>query len=92
MIQLIFLGPSRKSPLSKPDGLIHCEDAMLWLLLHAPGAILDIPAAQLPDKSKADSLARTIVCIQTVWFCLQCVPCLAQGLVVNLLRLDVFAH
>ena len=44
------------------------------------------------DKSKANSLAKAIVCIQAVWFCTQCIARLAQGMPISLLELNTFAH
>lgn len=44
------------------------------------------------DKSKANSLAKAIVCIQAFWFCTQCIVRIAQGLPVSLLELNTFAH
>ena len=44
------------------------------------------------DKSKANSLAKAIVCIQAVWFCAQVVGRLVQGMPISLLELNTFAH
>ncbi|KAL8960938.1 MAG: hypothetical protein Q9183_005380, partial [Haloplaca sp. 2 TL-2023] len=44
------------------------------------------------DKSKANGLAKTIVCIQASWFCIQCIARLGQHLPVSLLELNTFAH
>ncbi|KAL8783339.1 MAG: hypothetical protein Q9195_009419 [Heterodermia aff. obscurata] len=44
------------------------------------------------DKSKANGLAKTIVCIQAAWFCTQCIVRLAQGIPISLLELNTFAH
>ena len=44
------------------------------------------------DRSKANGLAKTIVCIQALWFCTQCIVRLAQGIPISLLELNTFAH
>ena len=44
------------------------------------------------DKSKANGLAKTIVCVQAAWFCTQCVARLGQGMPISLLELNTFAH
>lgn len=44
------------------------------------------------DKSKANGLAKSIVCIQAAWFCAQCIARIAQGMPVSLLELNTFAH
>ena len=44
------------------------------------------------DKSKANGLAKAIVCIQALWFCTQCIARLAQGMPISLLELNTFAH
>ena len=44
------------------------------------------------DKSKANGLAKTIVCVQAAWFCTQCIARLGQGLPISLLELNTFAH
>ena len=44
------------------------------------------------DKSKANSLAKTIVCVQAAWFCTQCIARLGQGMPISLLELNTFAH
>ena len=44
------------------------------------------------DKSKANSLAKAIVCIQAIWFCAQVIGRLAQGIPISLLELNTFAH
>ncbi|MCJ1477821.1 hypothetical protein MMC13_006494 [Lambiella insularis] len=44
------------------------------------------------DKSKANNLAKAIVCIQAVWFCAQVVRGLVPGMSISLLELNTFAH
>jgi len=51
-----------------------------------------ISETQIRDKSKASGLAKTLVCIQAAWFCMQCIVRLTQGLTISLLELNTFAH
>lgn len=44
------------------------------------------------DKSKANQLAKTIICIQAVWFMVETLSRIIQGLAVSLLELNTFAH
>ena len=44
------------------------------------------------DKSKANGLAKTIVCVQAAWFCTQCIARLGQRMPISLLELNTFAH
>jgi len=37
-------------------------------------------------------LAKTLVCIQAIWFCIQCIVRLSQKLTISLLELNTFAH
>lgn len=52
----------------------------------------DISENEIRDKSKASALAKTLVCIQAGWFCVQCIARLSQGLAISLLELNTFAH
>lgn len=47
---------------------------------------------QITDKSKANNMAKIIVCLQVVWFCSQCIVRLALCLPICLLELNTFAH
>ncbi|KAK1782983.1 hypothetical protein QBC45DRAFT_175388 [Copromyces sp. CBS 386.78] len=46
------------------------------------------------DKSKGNTMAKTLVCIQASWFCIQCLTRFAQGLslAISLLELNTFGH
>ncbi|KAF8856757.1 hypothetical protein BDZ45DRAFT_593776 [Acephala macrosclerotiorum] len=63
-----------------------------FLATYAPELIPRITPAEIEDKSKADGLAKFLVCIQATWFCLQCVTRMAQRLSISLLELNTFAH
>ncbi|KAL8826714.1 MAG: hypothetical protein Q9170_007301 [Blastenia crenularia] len=67
-------------------------DGLRFLLEHHPEALPDVTTEQIKDKSKADSLKKTLVCAQALWFCAQCITRLAQSLPVSLLELNTFGH
>ncbi|KAK5683659.1 hypothetical protein LTS10_005193 [Elasticomyces elasticus] len=52
----------------------------------------DVSREAIQDRSKASPLAKTIVCLQALWFCVQCLTRLIQGLSISLLELNTFAH
>lgn len=54
--------------------------------------IPNVSADHIREKSKANSLAKTIVCLQASWFCVQCIGRLRQGFGVSLLEFNTFAH
>jgi hypothetical protein len=80
-----FLPNSRQRLTLTPSGL-------LYILEHEPDLIPNISEEYICDKSKARNLAKTLVCLQALWFCVQCLARLAQGLAVSLLELNVFGH
>ena len=68
------------------------SDGIRFLLEHEPDFLPDISEEQIQDKSKADSFAKTLVCAQALWFCVQCISRLSQSLPVSLLELNTFGH
>ena len=58
----------------------------------APELIPDIAEKHIKDKSKADSLAKFLVCLQALWFCVQCITRVSQREAISLLELNTFAH
>ena len=62
------------------------------LTINEPDLISKISAEDIKDKSKANALGKTLVCLQASWFCLQCVTRVRQGLAITLLELNTFAH
>ena len=63
-----------------------------YIAMKAPELIPDIAEKQIKDKSKADSLAKFIVCLQALWFCVQCITRVSQRKAISLLELNTFAH
>jgi hypothetical protein len=53
---------------------------------------LDISHHYISDKSNASGLAKAIVCIQALWFCIQALSRVLQSFPVTLLELNTFAH
>ncbi|KAK3317250.1 hypothetical protein B0T19DRAFT_434545 [Cercophora scortea] len=53
---------------------------------------LNISQADLADKSKANGMAKALVCIQALWFVIQCIARVAQNLPLSLLELNTVAH
>jgi hypothetical protein len=68
-----------------PEGLIH--------LAENEGHIVpDISEEHIRDKSKADGFAKTVVCIQALWFLTQVVGRLAIGYPISLLEMNTLLH
>ncbi|KAH7010588.1 uncharacterized protein B0I36DRAFT_257457 [Microdochium trichocladiopsis] len=53
---------------------------------------LDISEEDLVDKRKGSGIAKALVCLQAIWFCLQCFARVLQQLPLSLLELNTFAH
>lgn len=52
----------------------------------------DVSSAEISDKSKADGLAKALVCLQATWMLLQTVARLAAGLPITLLEINTIGH
>ncbi len=65
---------------------------VLRLATVAPHLLPNLSISQISDKSKANNLAKTIVCLQASWFISQCISRMAGHLSVSLLELSTFAH
>ncbi|TKA66839.1 hypothetical protein B0A55_08819 [Friedmanniomyces simplex] len=76
----------------KPERLVLTADGLKLLATIEPSLIPDVSREAIQDKSKASPLAKTIVCLQAFWFCIQCATRLAQDLSISLLELNTFAH
>lgn len=68
-----------------PEGLLHLAETEEHLLP-------DISAEHIKDKSKADGFAKTIVCIQALWFLTQVIGRLAMGCPISLLEMNTMLH
>ena len=67
-------------------------DALEFLAKVRPDLIPDISADYIRDKSKANPLAKALICLQALYFCLHLVTWLSFGLGVTLLEMNTFAH
>ena len=65
---------------------------LTYIAEKAPGLIPSISEKQIKDRSKADNLAKLIVCLQALWFCVQCMTRVTQRKAISLLELNTFAH
>lgn len=68
------------------------EPGLLHILEHVPEILPDLPESDMLDKSKANLLAKSIVCLQAFWFCVQCVARLSQGASISLLEPNTLGH
>ncbi|KAH7152567.1 hypothetical protein EDB81DRAFT_647346 [Dactylonectria macrodidyma] len=57
-----------------------------------PELLSPITTQAIEDKSKANNMAKAIVCVQSAWFCIQCISRFAQNLPISLLEINTFAH
>ena len=53
---------------------------------------LNLPAAELADKSKFDVLGNLVASVQALWFCMQSIARVQQGLAISLLEVSTMAH
>ncbi|OQO12314.1 hypothetical protein B0A48_02956 [Cryoendolithus antarcticus] len=58
----------------------------------APDSIPDLDHANIVGQSKANGLAKFLTCVQALWFCVQCLTRVTEGLAVSLLEINTFAH
>lgn len=81
---------------SKVDRLTPGSIAVLGCLISQDKDLREVlrflSEEEIWDKSKANGLAKAIVCIQASWFCAQCVGRLRQRIPVSLLEFSTFAH
>jgi len=67
-------------------------EALDYLVRHDPQSLVPLQKAILQEPSKADGIAKTITCVQAVWFCSQCFWRVGQGMATSLLELNTWAH
>ncbi|KAM0721440.1 hypothetical protein Q7P37_002364 [Cladosporium fusiforme] len=65
---------------------------LMHLAENEPHLLPHIRHDQVKSISKADSLAKTITCVQALWFCASCIARLKENKAVTLLELNTFAH
>lgn len=78
-----------------PNGrtrLVLTPKAVEWLANARPDLWPNLSAEQIRDKSKANHLAKTLICAQAAYFCVHFLSRLGLGLAVTLLEINTFAH
>ncbi|MCJ1437410.1 hypothetical protein MMC27_006797 [Xylographa pallens] len=76
----------------RQDRLTFTVEGLRFIALNNQDLLPDIPEREIQDKSKANGLAKFLVCIQALWFCVQCISRIAQGLPISLLEVNTAAH
>jgi hypothetical protein len=61
-------------------------------LLAERGYFLDMDKSQIEDRSKANILAKSLVCAQVTWMALQCITRKAAGFPLTILEIHTMAH
>lgn len=56
------------------------------------GHVIELPNRAIQDKSKADILAKLLVCVQVVWLIITCIGRKANGFPIALLEIHVLVH
>jgi hypothetical protein len=59
---------------------------------HDPSIIPDLSKEEILDKSKAGGLEKAMICAQAVWFLIQLIARIGQGLPICLLEISTAAH
>ncbi|MCJ1382958.1 hypothetical protein MMC17_006071 [Xylographa soralifera] len=67
-------------------------EGLRFIALNNQNLLPDIPEREIQDRSKANGLAKFLVCTQALWFCIQCISRTAQGLPISLLEINTAAH
>lgn len=68
------------------------DEALRFVAQHEPGVIPRLAASAILDKSSASAFVKIITLFQALWFSLQCIARMGQGLSISLLELTTFAH
>lgn len=66
--------------------------ALRFIVQHEPSIIPHLSVAAIMDKSSAGAFIKIITLFQALWFSLQCIARMGQGLSISLLELTTFAH
>lgn len=74
------------------DQLILRDEALRFIAEHEPSIIPRLSVLDILDKSSASTFVKIIALFQALWFSLQCIVRMAQGLSISLLELTTFAH
>jgi hypothetical protein len=74
------------------EQLILRDEALRFVAEHEPSVIPNLSALDILDKSSSSTFVKVIALLQALWFSLQCIVRMAQGLSISLLELTTFAH
>lgn len=74
------------------EQLILRDEALRFVAEHEPTVIPNLSVTAILDKSSASTFVKIITLFQALWFSLQCIVRMAQGLSLSLLELTTFAH
>jgi hypothetical protein len=66
--------------------------ALRKIAVNAPALLPDLSKEGIRDKSKANGLAKFLVCVQAIWFIAQTVGRLATDLPISLLEMNTLLH
>lgn len=67
-------------------------EALKFIAKRSPSLIPDLPAEEIRDRSKADGLAKLLVCMQATWFSVQFIARVAEKQAISFLELNTFGH
>lgn len=79
-------------PLESPKPFPVNSEQLLWLLKYGYIELPSISLEELKDKSKSDSLLKSIAIFQALWFLIQCVGRYAQSLPTTTLEITTIAY
>ncbi|CAN8105539.1 unnamed protein product [Discula destructiva] len=74
------------------ESLILRDEALRFVAKHEPSIIPRLTVADIMDKAGAGAFVKIITLFQAIWFSLQCIARMGQGLSISLLELTTFAH
>lgn len=74
------------------EQLVLRDEALRFVAEHEPAVIPNLSVLDILDKSSSSTFVKIIALFQALWFSLQCVVRMAQGLSISLLELTTFAH
>lgn len=74
------------------DSVTITEAGLGFIAQHEPSIIPHLSVGAIMDKSSAGAFVKIITLFQALWFSLQCVARMGQGLSISLLELTTFAH
>lgn len=68
------------------------DEALRFVVEHEPSIVPQLSVDDIADKSSTGAFMKVITLFQALWFSLQCIVRMGQGLSISLLELTTFAH